>query len=513
MRLVYLVAWSIFHGLCIQTFAQMQTPVSFLIDKPSASFFQQKRAALQQLLPEKSIVVLFSEEPHFYYLTGCKVNNALLLLSKSPITLDKYTQTEFLCIPKSNPAQVFYEGKGLLLEDAEKFSGIKSVLYNTSFVQSSLDFAGFNKIFFSSTLPNSEMAQLFKQRCGNPSPNDALLKRYLIPIQDANFAGFVSEIKPLISSALQTYPELQQYELLQLALQAKNDVEWEGLQKRLVQYQTDSYSLADYMTVLRQIKTLEEITALKKACSLANIITQDLLKSASPELWESELLAHAYFYVHQYGACFGRLPEIAGGENSSYLHYAQSQKKLKDGEWLRLDVAPNYAGWCGNVARSVPVNGKFSDVQKKIYDIAVEAHQNALKKCVKDEKFTAPHEAAMEILKNGLFRLGIIKKLEDARKFVVEETCSYIGVEVQDVGTYGKFKENQVITLTVSIFIPPQSECEVKWWNTGIRITDTVLITDLSPQNLTSSVPKTTIELEALMKQKSVLEMKFPSLD
>lgn len=466
-----------------------------------------------QLLPARSVAIFFSEDPDFYYLTGCKIQNAFLLVFKEPQKFENSIQNEFLFIPEPAPQQKSGFEFVFFTEWAEKFSGIRPVFYHEVFLKSDFTAKKYDKTLYNPQYANSVIANEVKKRCEAENVSNPVLKRYLTRLQDASFEIFIKNIKPDIISALDYYPELRNSELLLLSLQVKNATEWEGLQKRITQYNTDIYSLSDFMNYLRQTKDENEIFLIKKATNIANVCVTEMLKSVNPNTWEHEPASIANFYIQKYGALPAYPVEVASGENALLLKYSQNHKKIRENEWVRLNVGVNYAGWHGVTVRTVPAGGKFSENQKKVYTAVYKAHQTALEKCRPGENFNSPQESATEILKNEFFTLGIIKKSEDLRKYVIEDVCQYIGNSYPETGLYTPFKPQQAITVTVSVYIPPKSDCDVKWWNTAIKITDTVIISDIENQNLSGSVPKSVSELENTARQKPVLNIILPSIE
>jgi len=494
-------------------FSQVQVSTAELWNKPNATFFKKNRNALMQLLPPKSVAVFFSEDPDFYYLTGCKLQNAMLFVFKEPEKFQNVVQNEFLFIPELTAQQKSGYEYTLPMDLIQKFSGITAVFYHEVFLKGDFSAKKYDKTLYNPQYAYSPIANQAKKHFDTENATNPVLKRYLAKLQDVNFENFVKLIKPEIISALEYYPELRNSELLLLSLQVKNAVEWEGLQKRITQYNTDIYSLSDFMNYLRQIKDENEIFLIKKATNIANICLLDMLKLTLSNTWEYEVASVGSFYIQKYGALSSYPIEVASGENSLLLKYTQNNKKIRENEWVRLNVGVNYAGWHGVTVRTIPANGKFSENQKKVYQAVYKAHQAALNKCTSNQTFNAPQEAAMEVLKNEFFSLGIIKKSEDLRKYVFEEVCQYIGTSYPETGLYTVLKPQQAITVSVSLYIPPKSDCDVKWWNTGIKLTDTIIITDIGNQNLSNSVPKSISELENIVQQKPLLNVKVPPIE
>ncbi|MFI5164829.1 MAG: M24 family metallopeptidase, partial [Bacteroidia bacterium] len=195
---------------------------------------------------------------------------------------------------------------------------------------------------------------------------------------------------------------------------------------------------------------------------------------------------------------------VGGGENSCILHYETNRKKLVSKDMLVCDVGAEYHGYSADVTRTYPVNGKFSDEQKAIYNIVLEAQDSGIAKCKPGQYFRAPHNAATQVIQKRLMELGITKTATESFKYFFHGTSHYLGLDVHDMGMYGKLMPGNVITVEPGIYIPFGSDCDEKWWGIGIRIEDDVLITETVPDVLSACVPKTVGEIEALMKQESI---------
>ena len=137
----------------------------------------------------------------------------------------------------------------------------------------------------------------------------------------------------------------------------------------------------------------------------------------------------------------------------------------------------------------------------------------AIKKAVIGNTFNDIYLESIEIISNGLIKLGIIDDAKDARKYYPHGVSHHIGLDVHDPGTYSAFKHNTVITVEPGIYIPENSECDPKWWGIAVRIEDDILVTEEGPINLSAMAPRTIEEIENLMKQPSPLnQFELPKL-
>ncbi len=428
-------------------------------DLLTKEFHSGRREALRKLMENGSVAVFFSsslktrsndveyefhQNPDFYYLTGLNEPNAMLLVFKNDIQYDGFTTNEVLFLKDRNPKTERWDGKLLGTEGATKILGIEHAFTADMLVDFKLDFSTSNKIY------------LFKQ---DKLDVDDLEKQFSKKI-------FLSMEK------------------------------------------TDTYSLAEMMEKLREIKTAEEITQMRKAINITCAGIQEAMKAMEPGMHEYDAEAIVEYVFKSKGAEDPGYPSIVGGgDNSCILHYESNRKKLISGDVVVCDVGAEYHGYSADVTRTFPANGKFSEEQKTIYNIVLEAQTAGIFKCKPGEYFRAPHNAAMEIVQKRLQELGIIKTPGEAAKYFFHGTSHYLGLDVHDAGTHGKLMPNSVITVEPGIYIPADSECDKKWWGIGIRIEDDVLITETEPDVLSACVPKTIDEIEAIMKKESLFNL------
>jgi Xaa-Pro aminopeptidase len=109
------------------------------------------------------------------------------------------------------------------------------------------------------------------------------------------------------------------------------------------------------------------------------------------------------------------------------------------------------------------------------------------------------------VISKGLMKLGIIKSASETGRYFMHGTTHYVGLDVHDTGDYGPLRENQIITVEPGIYIKEGSPCDPKYWNIGVRIEDTVLITANGVINMSGSMlPRSISEIEGLMAQKGL---------
>ena len=272
----------------------------------------------------------------------------------------------------------------------------------------------------------------------------------------------------------------------------------------------DNKESRKWMDQLREIKTEEEMTLMRKAISITCEAQNELMKVLKPEMkeYQAEAVVEAVFKMN--GAEYPGYPSIVGAaENSCVLHYTTNRKTMKGNHLLLSDVGAEYHGYTADVTRTMPVDGKFSKEEKIIYDIVLEAQDKAIEACIPGNPFYITNTIATTVISQRLQELGLIKSPFEIRRYFMHGTSHYLGLDVHDAGTRGEFQPNTVITVEPGIYIKEGSPCDPKWWNIGVRIEDDILITDSLPENLSGCIPRSTKEIEKMMKLEPTLFKDF----
>jgi Xaa-Pro aminopeptidase len=258
------------------------------------------------------------------------------------------------------------------------------------------------------------------------------------------------------------------------------------------------------MSELRQIKLHEELVLMQKAIDITLSAQIALMKSLEDGMTEYQTEAIIEYVFKKEGAEYPGFPSIqGGGENSCVLHYVSNRKQLSNEHLLVSDVGAEYRGYTADVTRTLPVDGKFSEEEKAIYNLVLKAQNAGIRACIAGNTFRSTHEATTEIITAGLLKLGIIKEKREVRKFFMHGTSHYLGLDVHDWGTYENLEAGNVITVEPGIYIAEGSDCDPKWWNIGVRIEDDILITDGEPINLSEAAPRTIEAIEKIMKMEA----------
>jgi Xaa-Pro aminopeptidase len=204
---------------------------------------------------------------------------------------------------------------------------------------------------------------------------------------------------------------------------------------------------------------------------------------------------------------------VGGGDNACILHYVDRTDRLRSGDLVLIDAGCEVFGYAGDITRTFPVNGSFTNAQAELYDLVLSAQSEAIAQMVVGKSIKLFHETAVRRLTEGLIELNIIEgplelALEDKRylPYYMHGTGHFLGLDVHDVGAYEhegqpvELAEGMVITCEPGLYISLSSDAPARYRGIGIRIEDDVLITGHGPEVLTAKVPKERAEIEALMR-------------
>ncbi len=456
LRFIFIYCFSgIVHA---QDVSQLRYEHDFL----SQSFHKNRREEVRKLMPDSSVAILFTapvrnrsndtyysyhQAPNFYYLTGFTQPNAVLMIFKNPLKINNESTDEILFIAQVEKSKELWTGHMATQIEATEISGVKMVLTSHDFSIGTFSNKDFKSVLYL-----------------NPPTGIA---------DDKNDSLDLFELTKIFNEKFSFPPP-----------------------------NGDSFLLGNILKRLREVKEKEELELLRKAVTMTCSAHLEKMKVLKPGMTEYQVQAVGEFVFKNSGAEYVGYASICGaGLNSCILHYETNRKTLKDGELILLDMGAEYHGYTADVTRTLPVNGKFSLEQKIIYDLVLHARDSALTLCKPGSDFRDPHNAVVEIIRKGLLMLGIIHAESEYKNYFMHGTSHYLGLDVHDLGTFGKLKEGNVITVEPGIYIPSESKCDPKWWNIGVRIEDDVLITRSGHENLSGSLPVKAADIEEEMKK------------
>ena len=265
--------------------------------------------------------------------------------------------------------------------------------------------------------------------------------------------------------------------------------------------------LDPYLSEMRLIKDSTEIQHMQTAADLASRAHMQAMIRTRPGLYEYHITAEFDTLFRKEDSEHSYPPIVAGGENACILHYNENNKLLNDGELLLIDAGCEILGYASDITRTFPINGKFSEPQKEIYEIVLKAQKSAIASIVPGEAVNKPHEIACDVITQELIKLGIMDDASSLRDYYMHGTGHWLGLDVHDVGTkeidntIRKFKVGMVTTVEPGIYIRKSDKVDPKYWNIGIRIEDDVLVTEDGHHILSKAAIKELEDIEQLMSQ------------
>lgn len=275
-------------------------------------------------------------------------------------------------------------------------------------------------------------------------------------------------------------------------------------------------TLIDWQPILsemRLIKSELEIALIQQACHISSMAHIRAMKQTRPNRYELEIEGEILHEFTRFGARFPAYNTIvASGENACILHYNENDGILKNGDLLLIDAGAEFAYYAGDITRTFPISGQFSEPQKELYELTLMMLQEATKLLVPQSSIKAANDKAVQILTEGLVHLGILKgnvtdliEQKAYRQFYMHGLGHWLGLDVHDVGDYGAERNRplqigMVLTVEPGIYISAEADVPERYKGIGIRIEDNLLITEYGNKNLTSGCPKDIADIEELMQ-------------
>ncbi len=268
----------------------------------------------------------------------------------------------------------------------------------------------------------------------------------------------------------------------------------------LHQYKRSAKILKD----LRSIKTALEVEVLQKAMDITDIAFRRLLKFIKPGVMEYEIEAeifHSFLSQRATGPAYGSI--LASGDRARTLHYVSNNQECKDGELILMDFGAEYGGYCADLTRTVPVNGKFTRRQKTVYNACLDLHNYAKSLLKPGITILDYHDKVGEYATQVFLKIGLLKKSdvknEDPenkayRKYLYHGISHHLGIDVHDLGTKtAPIKAGMVFTVEPGIYIEEEKM--------GVRIENNLWITPNGNKDLMANIPITAEDIENLMRR------------
>ncbi|HEY5466398.1 MAG TPA: M24 family metallopeptidase, partial [Clostridia bacterium] len=243
----------------------------------------------------------------------------------------------------------------------------------------------------------------------------------------------------------------------------------------------------------RTHKFPHEIANIMEAMKITREGILRMMRAARRATCEMDLYAEFMHVIHRHGMVEPAFqPIVSCGKNNFYLHYGTPTGALADGELCLADVGAIVDFCCVDISRVFPRSGRFSELQKSVYQVALQVNDYITDNIKPGMPFFTIDRLCREKSFEGLKALGLLADMGDIEKYVWHGCTHHVGLDVHDVGTYHlPIEENMVFTVDTGIYI--------REWNIGMRIEDNVLVTAKGLKRLSGDIPRTVREIEEAM--------------
>ena len=263
---------------------------------------------------------------------------------------------------------------------------------------------------------------------------------------------------------------------------------------------------------MRLRKSEAELTTMRRAAGITKEAHLRAMQIAGPGMHEYEIDAELLHIFRKHGSERPAYESIVGsGPNATILHYRAGDRVMNDGELLLIDAGCELGYYASDVTRTFPVNGKFSDEQRAVYEVVLHAQKACIEEVKPGATLEALHDGAVRSITEGLIDIGLLEGdldalIEDKKyePFYMHRTSHWLGMDVHDVGHYyvdGKHRPLEpgfVLTVEPGVYIATDAKgVDERWRGIGVRIEDDVLVTKSGHEVLTAGIPKEIDEIEA----------------
>jgi Xaa-Pro aminopeptidase len=282
----------------------------------------------------------------------------------------------------------------------------------------------------------------------------------------------------------------------------------QGKQLHLILVGTDSYehslsyelrkqipsiqvgNMYNILVDLRRTKSEEELRLMQRAIDITIDAHRSVAKALKPGMYEYQVQAELEYIFRHSGAEGPAFPSIVGsGFYSTVLHYDQSIRQMQEGDVVVVDIGALYGFYCADLTRTYPVNGKFTDRQRDLYDIVLGAQEAVLKELRPGLSIFDLRKIAYDYINSH----GTDIHGEPLGQYFIHGVSHFVGLDVHDVGSeQASLRPGDVITIEPGIYIPEE--------HTGIRIEDMFLITESGSVHLSKALPRTAEDIEQLIR-------------
>ena len=255
-------------------------------------------------------------------------------------------------------------------------------------------------------------------------------------------------------------------------------------------------NIAPVIAALRMQKDEDEIALVRQAIKITDDALKFVMKNLKPGCTEYQAQADFEYSIKRNGADGVAFHTIAGsGINGTMLHYVTNECECKDNTLLLLDLGAKYKGYCADITRTYPVNGKFTEKQRMVYEVVLAANRAVAKTAKPGMTLRELNDVCKKVLAEGCIRMGLIEKEEEIGKYYMHGVSHHLGIDVHDVSvaSNSKLRPGAVISDEPGLYIDE--------WEIGIRVEDDLLITEDGCECLSEDVMRTPDEIEAFMAE------------
>jgi len=262
---------------------------------------------------------------------------------------------------------------------------------------------------------------------------------------------------------------------------------------------------------MRLHKTDEELAIMRRAAAITAEAHIEAMRTAAGGVGEYELEALVnYTFRRRGGSGPGYSTIVGSADNATILHYTENDRVVRDGELILIDAGCEVTGYTADVTRTFPVNGTFSDAQRRVYEVVLAAETAGIEMTRPGVTIGDIHKRCVQVLTAGMVELGLLKgpvadriSDESYKRFYMHRTSHWLGMDVHDVGAYldgdasRPLEPGMVLTIEPGLYIAAGSKgVDAAMLGIGVRIEDDVLVTADGCSVLTEAVPRTVEDVE-----------------
>lgn len=262
---------------------------------------------------------------------------------------------------------------------------------------------------------------------------------------------------------------------------------------------------------MRLYKDETELGSMRRAAAITVDAHLAAMAAAQPAMAEYELEAVLVEVFRRNGSeRVAYEPIVASGPNATVLHYVRNRRAMEEGDLVLIDAGCEWDNYAADITRTFPVSGRFSEPQRRLYELVLASQAAALEACRPGVTVDEVHQAALGEIVRGLIRLGLlagseqeILEREAHKPYFMHRTSHWLGLDVHDVGAYYRRGESRVLgpgmvlTIEPGVYVPASNtDAPAEYRGIGIRIEDDVAITADGHENLTAAVPRSAEEVE-----------------